>query len=537
MQTPVSSGIGAAPAALPVRSELAHEADATRAELAALHRSLAVIEFELDGTIREANANFCSALGYAPDEIVGRHHSLFVDPAERTSSAYRQFWADLASGRFQSGEFRRIAKGGREIWIQATYNPVLDAGGRPYKVIKFASDITAQKQRSAESQGQLSAISKSMAVIEFELDGTIRSANENFCNALGYSSAEIVGQHHRMFVAPSERERPEYQRFWAELGAGRFQSGEYQRIAKGGREIWIQATYNPIFDASGKPVKVVKFALDVTAQVLCRQRNERIVEQVRATAHKLSGSAGELTQVTGTISSNAERSSDQARSVAAASEQLARNNQTVASAIEEMGASIRSISGSTADAAKVASSAVATSRRTNETVIKLGDSSREIGKVIKTITEIAAQTNLLALNATIESARAGEAGKGFAVVANEVKQLAKQSAQASEDIARRIESIQSDTKSAVQAIAEIVHIIEEISGLQNSIAGAVEEQTAVTSEMARNVTEAVEASHGIARSINTVSEAAASTAEGVRIARTTAADVGRMAVELEQAVR
>jgi methyl-accepting chemotaxis protein len=313
---------------------------------------------------------------------------------------------------------------------------VLDASGRPYKVIKFASDITEQKQRSAESQGQLNAISKSMAVIEFELDGTIRAANENFCKALGYESAEIVGRHHSLFIDASERGSADYRRFWAELGAGQFQSGEFRRFAKGGREIWIQATYNPIFDAAGKPVKVVKFALDVTAQVLARQRNQRIVEQVRSTARNLNGAAGELTQITARIAENAEGSSSQSRSVAAAAEQMSRNNQTVASAIEEMGASIRSISGSTAEAAKVATNAVTKSRQTNETVTKLGESSREIGKVIKTITEIAQQTNLLALNATIESARAGEAGKGFAVVANEVKQLAKQSAQASEDIAR-----------------------------------------------------------------------------------------------------
>jgi methyl-accepting chemotaxis protein len=413
---------------------------------------------------------------------------------------------------------------------------VLDASGRPYKVIKFASDITEQKQRSAESQGQLNAISKSMAVIEFELDGTIRAANENFCKALGYESAEIVGRHHSLFIDASERGSADYRRFWAELGAGQFQSGEFRRFAKGGREIWIQATYNPIFDAAGKPVKVVKFALDVTAQVLARQRNQRIVEQVRSTARNLNGAAGELTQITARIAENAEGSSSQSRSVAAAAEQMSRNNQTVASAIEEMGASIRSISGSTAEAAKVATNAVTKSRQTNETVTKLGESSREIGKVIKTITEIAQQTNLLALNATIESARAGEAGKGFAVVANEVKQLAKQSAQASEDIARRIEAIQSDTRLAVDAIAQIGRIIDEISAIQNSIAGAVEEQTAVTAEMARNVTEAVSAGESIAHSITKVSDAASSTADGVHSARKSVEGVARMAVELEQVV-
>ncbi len=537
MQVPAMASSSETLAALPARTESAPEVDANRAEIEALERSLAVIEFEVDGSIRRANANFCAALGYTPDEIIGRHHSLFVEPAERASDAYRKFWADLARGQFQSGEFRRIAKGGREIWIQATYNPVLDANGRPYKVIKFASDITAQKQRSAESQSQLDAISKSMAVIEFGLDGAIRDANENFCRAVGYTLDEIRARHHSMFVDPVERASVEYQRFWAELGTGRFQSGEFRRVAKGGREIWIQATYNPIFDAAGKPVKVVKFALDVTAQVLAHQRAERMVEAVRAAAKELSGATGDLTQSSAGIARNAQDSSDQLRSVAAASEQLARNNQTVASAIEEMSASIRSISGSTSNAAKIASNAAVKSQETNLIVSKLGDSSREIGKVIKTITEIAQQTNLLALNATIESARAGEAGKGFAVVATEVKQLAKQSAQASEDIAQRIEAIQSDTKSAVLAIGQIVNIIDEINSLQTSIAGAVEEQTTVTSEMSRNVVEAVRAGEEITQSISTVASSAESTAGGVRTTQASVVELRRLAGDLEALVK
>ncbi len=189
-------------------------------ELAALERSLAVIEFELDGTIRHANENFCRTVGYAASEIAGRHHSLFVDETERTSVAYKRFWQDLASGQFKSGQFRRIAKGGREIWIEATYNPVLDRDGRPYKVVKFASDVTEQRQRAADWKGQLDAISKSMAVIEFELDGTIRTANENFCRAIGYTLDEIRGRHHSLFVDPAERAGAEYQRFWRELGQG-----------------------------------------------------------------------------------------------------------------------------------------------------------------------------------------------------------------------------------------------------------------------------------------------------------------------------
>jgi methyl-accepting chemotaxis protein len=522
--------------ALPSASQDQAKLADLQAQLDALRRSQAVIEFELDGTILDANANFLSALGYTRDEIVGKHHSMFIDAEYRASAEYRRFWTDLAAGKFFAGEFKRLGKGGREVWIQASYNPVLDASGRAYKVVKFAADITAAKLQAADWLGQIDAISKSQAVIEFELDGTIRTANANFLGALGYSLNEIVGKHHSMFISAEHRASAEYRRFWPDLAAGKFQRGEFMRLAKGGREIWIQATYNPILDPSGRPCKVVKFATDITAQVAAR-RDQEIVEKVRVVSTRLAESSRHLTNVTTQIATDATESSNQARGVAAAAEQVARNNQTVAAAIEEMTSSIKSISGSTADAAKVAGQAVSMSRQTNETISKLGESSREIGKVIKTITEIAQQTNLLALNATIESARAGESGKGFAVVANEVKQLAKQSAHASEDIARRIESIQADTKLAVDAIGEIGRIIEQINGLQTSIAGAVEEQTAVTGEIGRNLSEAVRAGEEIASSINAVARAAESTTTGVQSARTSVDGLNKMATELDRLVK
>ncbi|MBL8803166.1 MAG: PAS domain-containing methyl-accepting chemotaxis protein [Planctomycetes bacterium] len=506
------------------------------AELEALHRSQAVIEFELDGRIRTANENFCKALGYQLEELRGRHHSLFVSAEDRAGDEYKSFWSDLAQGRFKSGEFRRIAKDGREIWIQATYNPIFDSQGRPVKVVKFASDITQAKLRAADWHGQIEAIGKSMAVIEFELDGTIRFANENFCNALGYTLDEIRGRHHSIFVDAKERSGPDYKRFWVDLGAGKFQGGEFRRVTKSGREIWIQATYNPIFDPSGRLYKVVKFASDITDQVLARQRSQQIVERVRSVSQQLSGSSDNLSAMASQIARDADDSSARVGNVAAASEQVARNSQTVAAAIDELDASIRSISGSTADAAKVASSAVSMSRQTNETISKLGESSREIGDVIKTITQIAQQTNLLALNATIEAARAGESGKGFAVVANEVKILAKDCGHASEDIARRIQLIQTETRSAVDAIAAIGRIIDEINAFQASIAGAVEEQAAVTAEIGRNIGETVKATEEIARNTTSVARAAESTASGVAGARQAVEGLRSMANELERVV-
>ncbi|WP_420564220.1 PAS domain S-box protein [Thalassobaculum sp.] len=236
-------------------------------QINAIRRSQAVIEFALDGTILEANGNFLSAMGYTAQEIVGRHHSMFVDPAEKHSTEYRRFWESLGRGEFHEGQFRRLAKGGREIWIRATYNPILDAAGRPYKVVKFASDITDAKLQFADFQGQIAAINKSQAVIEFELDGTILKANDNFLNTMGYTADQVVGRHHRMFVAPSEVQTAEYGRFWANLGQGHYQSGQYKRIGKDGKEVWIEASYNPIFDAAGRPFKVVKYATDITADV------------------------------------------------------------------------------------------------------------------------------------------------------------------------------------------------------------------------------------------------------------------------------
>jgi methyl-accepting chemotaxis protein len=240
------------------------ELNELRAKVAAISRSQAMIEFDLDGIIVDANANFLAALGYERDEIVGRHHSLFVEPATRESTEYKEFWRRLRAGEFDSGEYRRLRKDGSEIWIRATYNPKLDAAGKPYGVVKFASDITRTKLQAADHAGQIEAISRSQAVISFDLDGIILEANANFLDAMGYSAKEVVGQHHRMFVTPQEREGEDYRRFWQRLRNGEYVAAEFKRIAKGGREIWIQASYNPIFDLNGKPFKVVKFATDVT---------------------------------------------------------------------------------------------------------------------------------------------------------------------------------------------------------------------------------------------------------------------------------
>ena len=246
----------------------------------ALNRVQAVIEFELDGTIIHANDNFLNTLGYALDEVQGKHHAMFCEPAYVASAEYKQFWLNLGRGEFDRGDYQRVAKDGKEIWINASYNPIFDADGKPYKVIKFATDITAQKNAAAEFEGKLNAISKSQAVIEFSLDGFILSCNENFLTATGYQRDEVVGKHHRMFCEAGHAASDEYRDFWKRLGAGTYDTGEYKRLAKGGRELWLNASYNPILDAEGRPFKVVKYATDVTALKLRNAEYEGMVSAI-----------------------------------------------------------------------------------------------------------------------------------------------------------------------------------------------------------------------------------------------------------------
>jgi methyl-accepting chemotaxis protein len=506
-----------------------HAAADTAGRLDAISRVQAVIEFGSDGTIVTANENFLTTVGYRLEEIVGRHHRMFCEPAFAASTEYAEFWRRLAAGENQKAQYKRLGKGGKEVWIEASYNPIRDAHGRVTKVVKFAIDVTQSRLRTADVDGQLAAISRAQAVIEFRLDGTIVDANENFLNVLGYRIEEIRGQHHRMFVEPSFAQSADYATFWAELNAGKFRQAEYKRIGKGGRVVWINASYNPIFDLNGKPYKVVKYATDVSEQ-------KALLATVNLSANSLAAAAEELTASGHTMSATAEETSTQANVVSAASEQVSRNVATVATGTEEMTASIREIACNAAEASRVAVHAVQVAESTNRTVSKLGDSSAEIGKVIKVITSIAQQTNLLALNATIEAARAGEAGKGFAVVANEVKELAKETAAATEDISQKIEAIQTDTTGAVMAIREISQIIDKIAEIQTTIASAVEEQTATTNEMGRNVTEAAMGSAEIAQNITGVAQAAIATSQGAADSLRASRELARMAVELQTMV-
>ena len=420
-------------------------------KIAAIGRAQAVIEFNLDGTIVTANDVFLGALGYSLAEITGKHHSMFVAPAERDSAVYREFWAGLNRGEFQSGEFKRFGKGGKEVWILASYNPILDDAGKPFKVVKFASDVSEQKLNAANFEGQIEAISKSQAVIEFGMDGVVLNANENFLNTLGYSLAEIKGQHHRMFVPPAEQESDAYRAFWASLNRGEFQSAEYRRIGKGGREVWIQASYNPIRDLNGKPYKVVKYAADTTAQVIARMKAESVhsmMEQVAAGAEQLNSSVREI------------------------SEAMAKSKDTAAEAVERV------------DVA-------------DQQAQRLSTAAGSMSSIVQLIGDITGQINLLALNATIESARAGEAGRGFAVVAAEVKNLANQAKQATDKIGSEIGNLNEISTGVVAALNSIKNAIQGVNEYVSSTAAAVEEQSAVTGEMSSSMRRAAAEAAGI----------------------------------------
>lgn len=438
--------------------------------LLALEKSLAVIEFDPQGKILRANDNFLSVLGYELAEIVGKHHAMFVPDQIRNSPDYEAFWSDLRGGAFKSAAFPRITRTGERIWIEATYNPVRNGKGEVVKIVKFASDITKRQQTFADFEGKVNAISRSQAVIEFDLHGNILDANDNFLTVTGYELSEIVGRHHQMFVDPHYSGSAEYAEFWKDLGRGNFCARQFKRFTKSGKEIWIEASYNPIFDPDGNPYKVIKYATDITEQVNLLSELKAMID---TNFTEIDHSLGELDQRSDVATSSCEETSENVQAVAAGTEQLA-------ASIAEISRSMSEARASTDMVFEKAVQAGASTGRMTELVGAMSN-------IIDVIQGIAGQINLLALNATIESARAGEAGKGFAVVATEVKNLANQVARATEQITGEIEGVQNIAEEVTGVLGTIQGDVEGVVNNVTTISSAVEEQSAVTQEVSGNM--------------------------------------------------
>jgi methyl-accepting chemotaxis protein len=418
----------------------------------AIDRSLAIIRFTLDGNILHANQNFLNAMGYSLEEIRGKHHRIFVDPAYANSTEYQNFWAKLRHGEFDTGEYRRVGKGGRDVWIQASYNPVFDRNGNLRAIVKVASDVTERKRIDADYKGQIAAIRKVQAVISFNLDGTILDANDIFLGLMGYSIEEVRGRHHSLFVEPGYDRSSEYQQFWAGLRSGHADSRVFRRFGKNGKEVWIQASYNPILDHNGKPFKVVKFASDITDMMRLR-------------------------------------------------ESAARNAESAATATAELSASIGEISSNMAEALKATDGIVQTASSSTAATDELLKSARMMEEVMSLIRQIADRVNILALNAAIEAARAGEAGKGFAVVASEVKNLANQTASATDKIVSEIGQVQTISNSVTQSVQATMRDARLVNTYVQGVAAAIEQQSAATREISQRSLETSHAIDNIARSM------------------------------------
>ncbi|MBX5163736.1 MULTISPECIES: PAS domain-containing methyl-accepting chemotaxis protein [unclassified Rhizobium] len=517
--------------------------------LDAISKSQAIIEFDLKGNILTANENFCNALGYRLNEIVGKHHSMFCEPAYTATPEYRAFWARLGRGEYDAGAYKRLAKGNREIWIQASYNPV-SKGGKPYKVVKFAADITAAKKQAVEDSGKLEAISRSQAVIEFTPKGEILTANENFCQAMGYSLAEITGKHHSIFCDPAYTRTEDYSSFWRRLANGEFIANEFVRVGKGGREIWIQAAYNPIVDADGKVYKVVKFATDVTQRMsaisllagalrqlsegdLTRTVDTPFVPSMEQLRQDFNTAVRGLAETMKTIGENASAIAAGSSEIGGSADSFSKRTEQQAASIEETAAALEEITTTVNDSSRRADEAgrlVAVTKQGAEqsgvvvrnavaAMDQIEQSSREITNIIGVIDDIAFQTNLLALNAGVEAARAGEAGKGFAVVAQEVRELAQRSAKAAKEIKALINTSSDLVKNGVglvgqtgKALEQIVTQVGDINGNVVAIVEASKEQATglkeinqavntldqATQQNAAMVEESTAASHNLA---------------------------------------
>lgn len=498
------------------------------AQLAALSRAQAVIEFTPEGIVLDANDNFLKTLGYNLEEIKSKHHSMFCTPDYVQSSKYKEFWNKLANGEFQSDQFLRVTKSGKNVWIQASYNPVFDQNGKVFKVVKYATDITAQKEVMLANEEKVGRIQSMMDNIPINVmmadkDGNILYLNPKSVETLKSIEkdlpipvSKIVGSSFDVF-----HKNPSHQR---KLVADDRNLPHKANIKVGANTLALFASAT--YDNNRKYIGPMVTWEVITSRI-------ELISNIGEASRQLASAAEELTATATQMSGNAERSTSVANSTATASEEVSHGVRTVATNTEEMTASIKEIARNANEASTTSAATLKQAQQTNAVITKLGESSMEIGNVIKVISSIAQQTNLLALNATIEAARAGDAGRGFAVVANEVKELAKQTAKATEDITNKITGIQKDSQSSVDAVTAIGQTIEKLNGIASAIAASVEEQSATTNEVSRVVQESSKGVLNITENIRVVSAAAKETYTGSGQVITAAKSLSELAARLD----
>jgi len=500
---------------------------AYQGQIDAISKAMGVISFTPEGVITDVNDNFLSVVGYSKDEVVGNHHRMFAPAGVGESQAYKDFWAKLGRGEFDAGQYQRVGKGGKDIWLEANYNPIFDTNGKVVAVIKYATDITEAKLQEADNSGQLVSIDKAMGVISFAMDGTIIDINDNFLSVVGYTRDEVIGKHHRIFAPAGMAETQAYADFWAKLNRGEFDAGQYERVGKGGKEIWLEASYNPIFDLNGKPYKVVKYAADITEQKQLQNTVQQVLAETSTVMNAMAegkltekingyyeGDFANLKQAINTtvdkIAETMTEISETSVSIGAAATEISKGNidlsrrtESQASSLEETASSMEQLTSTVrqnSDNASQANQLAASAREQAEkggSVIRnaitamsaISTASKKVADIIGVIDEIAFQTNLLALNAAVEAARAGEQGRGFAVVASEVRNLAQRSAAAAKEIKELISDSGEKVKEGSMLVDESGRTLEEIVAGAKRVGDIISEIAAAGAEQTSGITQ------------------------------------------------